>query len=101
MKKSYIYIAGATMLTLAAACAEEKFDGFGSGKVALSATLNSDMEVESRASEQELRDGCEIWISSEKGLVRKYKGVDNIPASVDLVTGSYAVSYTHLRAHET
>lgn len=89
MKKSYIYIAGATMLTLAAACAEEKFDGFGSGKVALSATLNSDMEVESRASEQELRDGCEIWISSEKGLVRKYKGVDNIPASVDLVTGSY------------
>lgn len=89
MKKSYIYIAGAAMLTLAAACAEEKFDGFGSGKVALSATLNSDMEVESRATEQELRDGCEIWISSEKGLVRKYKGVDNIPASVDLVTGSY------------
>lgn len=89
MKKSYIYIAGAALITMAAACAEEKLDGFGTGTVALTATLSSDMEVESRATEQELRDGCEVWISSEKGLVRRYKGVDNIPATVDLVTGSY------------
>ncbi|MDE6525774.1 MAG: DUF4493 domain-containing protein [Muribaculaceae bacterium] len=89
MKKSYIYIACASLLTLAGACAEEKLDGFGTGTIAVSATLSSDMEVESRASEQELRDGCEIWISSEKGLVRRYKGVDNIPATIDLVTGTY------------
>lgn len=90
MKKLHLYIAGAALLTLAGACSEEQFNVTGEGKVQLSATLSSDMEVVSRATDQELADGCRIWISGEKGLVRKYQGIGEIPADgIDLVTGHY------------
>ena len=88
MKKLHLYIAGAALLTLAGACSEEQFNVTGEGKVQLSAILSSDMEVVSRATDQELADGCRIWISGEKGLVRKYQGIGEIPADgIDLVTG--------------
>lgn len=88
MKKSLIYFAGAAVL-LASACSEEQFNTEGQGKIALRTSVNSDVEVVSRASEQELADNCMIWISSEKGLVRRYNNLSEVPASIDLVTGRY------------
>ncbi|MCM1066750.1 MAG: DUF4493 domain-containing protein [Muribaculaceae bacterium] len=90
MKNIKIYIAGAALMALAGACSEEQFDMQGEGSVKLAATLNSDMEVVSRATDAELAESCEIWISSTKGLVRKYKGLDNVPTEpIALVTGHY------------
>ncbi len=89
MNKKYIYLAAIGAATLAAACSEEKFDASGKGSLALSATLSSDVEVVSRATDQELAESCKILISNEKGLVRRYNGIAEVPATIDLVTGSY------------
>lgn len=89
MKTKLYILAGAAAMLLAAACSEEKMPVGTEGSLTLQATLNSDVKVISRATEQELADGATIFISSEKGLVRKYQGVANIPASIDLATGHY------------
>lgn len=90
MKKFKLYIAAAAALALAAACSDEhKMDTEGQGSVKIAAVLNSDMEVVSRATEQELADGCILWLSNSKGLVYHYEGIDNVPASIPLVTGHY------------
>lgn len=76
-------------MALGASCSEEQFDATGEGKLILNTAVSSDMEVVSRATEQELADNCMIWISSEKGLVRRYNGLANVPAEIDLLTGRY------------
>lgn len=89
MKKLHLYIASAALLALGASCSEEQFDAAGEGKLILNTAVSSDMQVVSRATEQELADNCMIWLSSEKGLVRRYNGLANVPAEIDLVTGRY------------
>lgn len=36
-----------------------------------------------------LRENCVVYIENNKGLIRKFKGLDNIPAEIKLRTGSY------------
>ncbi|MDE5628094.1 MAG: DUF4493 domain-containing protein [Muribaculaceae bacterium] len=88
MKKFLIYVAGAAFAFAAASCSEEQL-GDGQGNVTLRASINSDVEVVSRASDAELAENCVIWISSDKGLVRQYNGIGEVPASIDLVSGRY------------
>lgn len=78
-----------------AACSDDN-DGFGGGegRIMLNASINSDVKVVSRASSDELKEELSesflLWISSPKGLVRKYEGLDNVPADgVVLPSGSY------------
>ncbi len=64
----------------------------GEGRVFLRPVLNSEVKVESRAilSDDELAENAIIWISSKKGVVRKYTGVQNVPQEgISLVSGSY------------
>lgn len=64
----------------------------GEGKVLLRPVLNCDVTVESRAiqTDDELAENALIWISNSKGAVRKYTGVDNVPAGgISLVSDSY------------
>lgn len=90
MKKINLYIAGAAVAMLATACAHEDiFDIAGEGKLVLNASVSTDMKVVSRAVEQELQDSCMIWISNEKGLVRRYNKLNEVPPQIDLVTGHY------------
>ncbi len=81
-------------LTAATACddAWNYDDRGGEGTVSFTTTVRSDVKVASRAvkSQQDLFDGPILWISNDKGVVRKYDAGDRIPASIPLVAGRYS-----------
>ncbi|MDE6854501.1 MAG: DUF4493 domain-containing protein [Muribaculaceae bacterium] len=90
MKNINLYMTGAALLLFSAACSEtEQFGTDGEGRLALATSVSGDMNVVSRASEQELADGCMVWISNDKGLVYRYEGLDNVPSSINLLSGRY------------
>lgn len=85
-------IAAAALMTAAlAGCSSEQFVSEGTGRVKISATLNSDVTVVSRsAGREQLADGCIVWISNARGLVREYTGLNTIPADgIDLTCDHY------------
>ncbi|MDE6317899.1 MAG: DUF4493 domain-containing protein, partial [Muribaculaceae bacterium] len=89
-----LYIAGAVLsgLMLATACSDNHDYALESeGRLILTASFSNDVKVASRASlEDELSESTIIWISSPKGLVRKYEGLDNLPADgIKLLGGNY------------
>ena len=61
----------------------------GEGSISISTSINTDVEVVSRTSTDELAENCLIWISNSKGLVRQYNGADEVPAKVALLSGHY------------
>ena len=64
----------------------------GDGRVLLRPVINSDVEVKSRAGEttDQLAESAIIWISNSKGVVRKYTGIDNVPAAgINLTSDNY------------
>lgn len=90
MKKLSIYFIASLLAAGFTACSEQDEAMGGEGRVSLHTVVNSNIKVYSRAaSEQELADGCTIWISGEKGLVRKYQGISNVPSEIWLVAGNY------------
>ena len=97
MKTLYKYLSCTAVALTAAAllpsCAmEEPFSADGEGSLTLLTEINGDV-VKTRAIEAEelasLRENCIVYIENSKGVVRKYKGVDNIPSSIKLQTGKY------------
>lgn len=79
-------------LTLTTACSDDHDYALQSeGKLMLTASFSNDVKVASRATlEEELSASTIIWISSEKGLVRKYEGLQNLPADgIKLLGGNY------------
>lgn len=98
MKKILKYIScSAVALTAAAllpSCAmEEPFRSAGEGSLTIVTEINGDV-IKTRADLEgdelkSLRDNCVIYIENNKGVIRKYKGVDNVPPSIKLQTGSY------------
>lgn len=96
MKKNFIYSIFAVSAAIVfgqtlTGCSDEREALSGQGTLALSATINSDVKVNSRAAtEAELADKAIVWISNSKGVVRKYNGLQNIPAEgVPLMSNSY------------
>ena len=90
MKKINLYIAGAAVALFATACTHEDiFDVAGEGKLVLTTSVNTDMKFVSRAVEDSLQQNCMIWISNDKGLVRRYNKLTDMPGQIDLVAGHY------------
>ena len=92
MNKLYIAGAALTGLMLATACSDTyEYALESEGKLILNTSFSNDVKVASRASlEEELSESAIIWISSTKGLVRKYEGLANLPAGgISLVSGNY------------
>lgn len=90
MKKTLYLTATAAVLALAPSCSEEQTIGGGEGRVLLSTSVNADMEVVSRSLADDLGESTIIWISSERGLVRRYNGIAEVPAEpIALLSGSY------------
>lgn len=81
----------------AQACTSESpFSVQGEGKVFLSTEMYSDVELSSRAtldqeSKQDLEDKMTIYISNEKGVIRKYSGVNNVDLPITLKVGEYVI----------
>lgn len=90
MKKINLYLMLAAFAGMAASCAEDIYNPSEEGQLALNTTISEEVDVISRAYDAEsLKESCEIWISNSKGLVRRYQGVGEIPASINLVNGAY------------
>ncbi len=75
-------------------CADDNMLPAGEGRVLISAKVNSDVKIASRAdlqqTEQELSEGCMVWISNSKGLVRRYQGLQNVPTDgITLLSDHY------------
>lgn len=62
----------------------------GEGKLMMRAIIETPSESRS-IDAKELSDSCEIYLFNDKGIIRKYKGIDNLPAEEWLKTGEYRV----------
>ena len=89
MKKIYNYIAAVALVALTSSCTETIEEiGAGTGTLTLTTKVSTDVEIESRATDG-LAESCMVWISNEKGLVRRYNKLADVPPTIDLVSGSY------------
>ena len=79
MKTNKILLATAIAASvMAGSCSEERFAPEGEGRLMLTAAINTEVRDASRADAEteELGESCMIWISNEKGLVRRYIGIN-------------------------
>ncbi|MDE7116306.1 MAG: DUF4493 domain-containing protein, partial [Muribaculaceae bacterium] len=84
-------IISALCLPLASCVSEEPFSNGGEGTLRLSTEIRGDVVTRATdlTSNQTLRDKCVVYIETSRGLIRKYNGLDNIPALIPLKSGSY------------
>ena len=69
---------------------ESMFSDGGDGRLVIKTAINSDVDYVSRSyTEEELGNSCVIYLSSDKGLIRKYKGIDEVPGEIWLASGHY------------
>lgn len=69
---------------------DEPFAGEGDASLRMKLVINSDV-TRSEVSDDNLRSNCVVYISGQKGLLYKYKGLENVPEEIRLKTGSYVV----------
>lgn len=92
MKRVLISLVSTAALLLTVACDDDvRLADEGEGRLVLSPEIMSDVKVVSRAvaDEDQLRESLILWISNNKGPVRKYVGESNVPAEEWLVAGKY------------
>lgn len=91
MTRSAVALAAAALLP---SCAmEAPFGDGGEGNLTVSTEIKGEVIKNTRAISQEemskLRENCIVWITNNSGLVKRYKGVDNIPENIKIKTGHY------------
>lgn len=93
MKYSYILALGAAMAAGLQSCAtEEPFNATGEGDLRIRAKVSSALTraiTDESTDINSLSEKCVVYISSEKGLIRKYEGLHNVPDKITLKTGHY------------
>lgn len=73
-----------------ASCHDDQILSGGEGYVKITPVINTDVRVKSRAIESDLAESCLIHIYNPKGLVRRYKGISEVPAEgIRLVSDHY------------
>lgn len=86
-------VALAVAAILPSCAMEEPFGDGAEGNLTLTAEIRGDVTKHTRAVEADelarLREKCIVYIENNKGVIRKYKGLDNIPEQIKLRTGSY------------
>ncbi len=86
MKKIITYIAlGLAVVFGATSCNQENTPAEGKGELSLKVMFND----QTRATAEELAADCTINIYNSEGLIRTYKGIDALPATMWLTTGEY------------
>lgn len=73
-----------------ASCVSDEPYGSGQGELRMKMVVNSTLTRSGEnLTDQELADKCVVYVSGSKGLLYKYEGVDNLPSSLFLKSGSY------------
>ena len=71
-------------------CMDDYAPSEGQGRLMVSASVSDDAASVSRSDNGELAEKALIWISNNKGLVRKFQGVAQVPADgIWLLSGDY------------
>lgn len=68
---------------------EEGFFEEGEGLLKMRMVINNSLTRAEDSANEDLAEKCVIYVSSEKGLIHKFKGVDNVPSDLYLKSGSY------------
>lgn len=69
-------------------CASDDFQNETQGLLKMKMVVNSEV-TRAEVNDQALADSCMIYISSSKGLIHKFKGLENVPSDLWLKSGSY------------
>lgn len=90
MLKSFpvIALAAAFIGMTAQSCSDDIAPDQGEGLLKMKMIVNSEV-TRADVDETYLADNCVIYISSPKGLIHKFKGLDNVPSDLWLKSGSY------------
>ncbi len=95
MKTKFINIALAVLATLGMAACDDSWnvdEGAGEGNLTIKTVVRGDVKLQSRAATgDDLAEKLLVQISNKDGVVRQYKGSDNLPASIGLLSGSYTL----------
>lgn len=78
------------LAALLGACSQEDIEGEGSAFFNLS--IRTDITTRAAVAEEDipaLQQKCVLYISNAKGLIHKYRGTENFPASLPLKAGNY------------
>lgn len=92
--KKYICAAGTVLMMASASCVSEApFESGQEGTLRLTMQIREEVKTRAAASydSKTLSDNCVIYIESKRGVVRKFLGLDNVPATVSLKPGDYVV----------
>ena len=87
----YTLAAGAAFVGFAAlqSCSlDEPFGNQGEGTLRMRLEINSDV-TRAELDQEALAANCVVYISNEKGLIRKYRGLENMPEQEVLRQGHY------------
>lgn len=76
------------VLSLASCVADTPFGSDGEGVLKMRMVINSEV-TRAESDIDELRSNCVVYISSPKGLIHKYTGLENVPVEINLKTGNY------------
>lgn len=94
MKKAPKYFIGGAICLVSAlmpSCTSDDFlSSEGDGQLKFKMIVNSEV-TRAEADEESLAEKCYIYISSSKGLIYKFKGLENVPSDLYLKCGSYVV----------
>lgn len=92
MKKTSVYLLGGVAMLasiiLPACSSDDMLTTDGDGKLKLKMVVNSEV-TRAASDELSLAEKCCIYISGPKGLLYKFKGMENVPADLYLKCGSY------------
>ena len=75
------------MVALLTGCASEQ-EGAGEGTLQLRTRISASVQQATRSTD-DLEAQTMVWISNDKGLVRRYDGLQNVPEQITLNTGKY------------
>lgn len=91
MKKIFGIILTSVMLggALQSCQSDEDLFADGEGMLKMRMVINNSLTRSSEATNDSLAEKCIIYVSSEKGLIHKFKGIDNVPSDLILKSGSY------------
>lgn len=88
-KISALLLCGAAAAGVMTSCQSDDSLGEGEGNLQLRMEVSATLTRATPDNVQELRDACTVYLSSSKGLIYKFNGVDNVPAIIPLKSGGY------------